>query len=241
MNRSQTPIRRTWALLIGAPLLFLVAIIVVSIGYGVMTHGDAQAIAEQTPKAMPAILLAVQLALLALLALTLRSERLGWSDIGWRLGEGQVLWREALIGVIPGSALAVLYFTMLSPSMTWLQSHVGDYVPPGELTEHVGRGPRAVFPGQRRAGALCRGEPVPRVHVHTPAETVWPAVGYHRLVCVLRAAALGGRVLVHPTDGRRSRWAVHWSARVAAHACTRRLPHILCSISLNSSGFGYAR
>ena len=138
MNRSQTPIRRTWALLIGAPLLFLVAIIVVSIGYGVMTHGDAQAIAEQTPKAMPAILLAVQLALLALLALTLRSERLGWSDIGWRLGEGQVLWREALIGVIPGSALAVLYFTMLSPSMTWLQSHVGDYVPPGELTGALG-------------------------------------------------------------------------------------------------------
>ena len=38
MNRSQTPIRRTWALLIGAPLLFLAAIIAVSIGYGVVTQ-----------------------------------------------------------------------------------------------------------------------------------------------------------------------------------------------------------
>jgi uncharacterized protein len=138
MNRTQTPIRRTWALLIGAPLLFLAAIIVVSIGYGVVTHGDAQAIAEQTPKAVPVMLVAVQLLLLVFLVRTLRSERLTWSDIGWRQGQGQALWREAQIGIVPGAALAVLYFTVLSPSMTWLQSHVGDYVPPGELTGALG-------------------------------------------------------------------------------------------------------
>ena len=69
---------------------------------------------------------------------TLRSERLTWSDIGWRLGQGQVLWREVLIGVVPGAVLAVLYFTVLSPSMTWLQRHVGDYVPAGELTGALG-------------------------------------------------------------------------------------------------------
>ena len=138
MNPSQPPIRRTWAILIAAPLLFLVAIIAASIYYGIVTRGDAQAIAELTPQALPAMLLAVQLALLALLALTLRSEHLAWSAIGWRLEQGQKLWREALIGLVPGAVLAVLYFTVLSPSLTWLQSNVGDFVPPGELTGALG-------------------------------------------------------------------------------------------------------
>ena len=138
MNRSQTPIRRTWALLIAGPLLFLAAIVVASVYFGIVTRGDAQAIAEQTPKAMPAMLVAVQLLLLVFLVRTLRSERLAWSAIGWRLEQGQVLWREALIGVVPGAVLAVLYFTVLSPAMTWLQRNVGDYVPPGELTGALG-------------------------------------------------------------------------------------------------------
>ena len=138
MNRSQTPIRRTWALLIAGPLLFLAAIVVASLYFGIVTRGDAQAIAEQTPKAMPAMLVAVQLLLLVFLVRTLRSERLAWSAIGWRLAQGQVLWREVLIGVIPGVVLAVLYFTVLSRSLTWLQRNVGDYVPAGELTSALG-------------------------------------------------------------------------------------------------------
>ena len=139
MNPSQPPIRRTWAILIAAPLLFLVAIIAASIYYGIVTRGDdAQAIAELTPKAVPAMLVAVQLALLTLLALILRSEHLAWPAIGWRLEQGQKLWREALIGLVPGVVLAVLYFTVLSPSLTWLQTHVGDNVPPGELTGALG-------------------------------------------------------------------------------------------------------
>ena len=138
MNRSQTPIRRTWALLIAGPLLFLAAIVVASVYFGIVTRGDAQAIAEQTPKAMPAMLVAVQLLLLVFLVRTLRSERLAWSAIGWRLEPGQVLWREVLIGVVPGAVLAVLYFTVLSPAMMSLQRNVGDYVPPGELTGALG-------------------------------------------------------------------------------------------------------
>ncbi len=138
MNRSQTPIRRTWALLIAGPLLFLAAIVAASMYFGIATRGDAQAIAEQTPKAMPAMLVAVQLLLLAFLVRTLRSERLAWSAIGWRLEQGQMLWREALIGAIPGAVLAVLYFTVLSPAMTSLQRNVGDYVPPGELSGALG-------------------------------------------------------------------------------------------------------
>ena len=140
MNQSQMPIRRTWALLIAAPLLFLAAIIIASVYFGFITRGDAQAIAERTPQAMPVMLVAVQLTLLALLARTLRSEHLSWPAIGWRLGQGQALWREALIGAVPGAVLAILYFTMLSPAMTSLQRNVGDYVPPGELTGALGAG-----------------------------------------------------------------------------------------------------
>ena len=73
MNPSQPPIRRTWALLIAAPLLFLVAIIAASIYYGIVTRGDAQAIGERTPQAVPVMLVAVQLLLLLFLARTLRS------------------------------------------------------------------------------------------------------------------------------------------------------------------------
>ena len=162
MNRSQTPIRRTWALLIAGPSLFLAVIIVASVYWGIGPRGDAQAIAEQTPKSMPVILAAVQLLLLVFLVRTLRSERLAWSAIGWRLEPGQVLWREVLIGVVPGAVLAVLYFTVLSPAMMSLQRNVGDYVPPGELAWRVGCGPRAVLPGQCparsfRGGRACTG------------------------------------------------------------------------------------
>jgi len=138
MNRSQTPIRRTWALLIAGPLLFLAAIIVASVYFGIVTRGDAHAIAERTPQATPVILVAVQLLLLLFLARTLRAERCAWPVIGWRSAHGQSRWREALIGVVPGAALAVLYFTVLSPAMTWLQANVGDYVPAGELTGAFG-------------------------------------------------------------------------------------------------------
>ena len=138
MKPPSPSLRRTWVLLIAAPLLFLAAIIVASVYFGFVTRGDAQAIAEQTPKAMPLILVAVQAALLLLLVRTLRWGRQAWSAIGWRLEPGQHLWREALIGIVPGAVVAVLYFTVLSPAMIWLQSHVGDYVPPGELTGALG-------------------------------------------------------------------------------------------------------
>jgi hypothetical protein len=56
------PVRRAWALLIAGPLIFLAAIIVASVYFGVVTRGDAQAIAERTPQAMPAMLVVVLLA-----------------------------------------------------------------------------------------------------------------------------------------------------------------------------------
>ncbi len=70
MPQTQTSLRRTWAILIAGPLLFLAAIVVVAMYYGAVTGGDAQAIADRTPQAMPIIPVAVQVLLLLLLAPT---------------------------------------------------------------------------------------------------------------------------------------------------------------------------
>ena len=139
MNRSQTPIRRTWALLIAGPLLFLAAIVAASVYWGIVTRGDAQAIAEQTPKAMPVMLVAVQLLFLVFLGAhpPVGTSGLVRHRLAAGTGSGACGGRR-LIGVVPGAVLAVLYFTVLSPAMTSLQRNVGDYVPPGELTGALG-------------------------------------------------------------------------------------------------------
>ena len=40
---------------------------------------------------------------------------------------------DLLLGALVGALIAGLYFTLLSPAMTWLQAHIGDYVPPGSV------------------------------------------------------------------------------------------------------------
>ncbi len=218
--------RRTWALLIAAPLLFLAAIIAASVYFGIVTRGDAQAIAEQTPKAMPIMLVAVQLLLLAFLVRTLRAERLAWSDIGWRLEQGQRFWREALIGIVPGAVLAVLYFTVLSPAMTWLQVNVGDYVPAGELTGASGASLVPFFLANVVLApfveeSLYRGYTLKRLQQRygLPLAVIISSR-------VLRLVALDRWDLVYPADGPGGRWAVRRSARVAGHArcAVRRTP-----------------
>ena len=166
--------------LIAGPLLFLAAIVVASVYFGIVTRGDAQAIAEQTPKAMPAMLVAVQLLLLAFLVRTLRSERLAWSAIGWRLEQGQVVWREVLIGVVPGAVLAVLYLTVLSPAMTSLQRNLGDYVPAGEPTGALGAALVPFFLANVVLAPFVE-ESLYRGDALGAAGAVWAALGCHHL------------------------------------------------------------
>jgi membrane protease YdiL (CAAX protease family) len=51
--------------------------------------------------------------------------------------EGQQLWRELLIGIIPGVILALLYIYILTPLLTALQ-HIWDYVPAGDVLATLG-------------------------------------------------------------------------------------------------------
>ena len=136
---SPTPtLRRTWTLLVLPPVIFLLVIITASIYFGVLSQGDAQAIADHTQAATPYILMIVQLILLWLVFRTLKKDTLTWRTAGWSLQPGQSLGRELLTGTVIGIIIGVLYVTILSPFHTWLQTTLGDYVPPESLLTSLG-------------------------------------------------------------------------------------------------------
>lgn len=127
-----------WWTLLAAPVLFLAAIIAVSVYFGIVTQGaDSAAIAQLTANSTPWQLVVVQILLVVILAGAMKRDNLRWQDLGWKLVQGQTLWREVLIGVVPGVVLALLYFTVLSPMLTRLQQ-IWDYVPAGELFSALG-------------------------------------------------------------------------------------------------------
>ncbi len=140
LKRSQARwgVSRVWLTLAAPPLLFLVVIIAVSVYFGVITQGDAQAIAENVPHAAPYIVLIVQLLLIPLLLRTLRADGLTLRDIGWQLPAGQKWWRESLIGILVGAPLGLIYIFGLSPLLATVQRVVGDYVPPDQILAGLG-------------------------------------------------------------------------------------------------------
>jgi len=50
---------------------------------------------------------------------SMRRDSLSWKDIGWKLADGQQLWREVLIGAVPGIVLAfgILGFNLLGDGL----------------------------------------------------------------------------------------------------------------------------
>lgn len=134
-SRGPAALWRTWLLMVSPPVLFLVVILGVSVYFGVSTGGNAEATADAVAGSAPIILLIVQCFMLLGLRAVLRAERLSLHDIGWRVGSGQALWQEVLIGAVLGLLLAVLYILVLSPLLTTVQGAVGDYVPPGEMLQ----------------------------------------------------------------------------------------------------------
>lgn len=131
-------LRRTWTLLVLPPIIFLLVIIAASVYFGVLSQGDAQAIADNTQSATPYLLAIVQLILLWQVFRALKKDSLTWRDAGWSLQPGQSLTREILLGAGIGVILGVLYVTFLSPLHTWLQTTFGDYVPPESLLTSLG-------------------------------------------------------------------------------------------------------
>ena len=139
MNNPSQKFNRVWWTLLAAPILFFVGIVVASIYFGVVTQGqNVEAIPQMVADSTPYQLVIVQIWLLLILIKSMKRDGLSWKDIGWTLRvPGQQLWREALIGAVPGTILAVLYVIILSPMLTSLQK-IWDYVPAGELLTTLG-------------------------------------------------------------------------------------------------------
>ena len=130
--------RQVWLTLALPPILFLLVIIAVSVYFGVITRGDAQAIAESVPRAAPYIVLIVQLLLIPLLLRALRTDGLTLRAIGWQLPADQQWWREGLLGIMVGAPLGLLYLLVLSPLLSTVQRVAGDYVPPDQILVSLG-------------------------------------------------------------------------------------------------------
>jgi membrane protease YdiL (CAAX protease family) len=138
MNNSSQKYNRTWWTLLAAPILSLVLIIAASVYFGIVTQGqNVEAIPQMVADSTPYQLVALQIWLLFILMKSMKRDGYSWKDIGWKIGDGQQLWREALIGAVPGIVLALLYVYILTPMLTSLQK-IWDYVPAGELLTTLG-------------------------------------------------------------------------------------------------------
>jgi membrane protease YdiL (CAAX protease family) len=119
-------------------VLFFLGIILASIYYGAATQGDMAAIPGLVAASTPYQLVVIQILLFFILRWAMKRDELTWADIGWKTAGAQRSWREALIGSLPGAALGLLYFFVLSPWLSRLQQSLGDYVPAGELLPVLG-------------------------------------------------------------------------------------------------------
>jgi membrane protease YdiL (CAAX protease family) len=114
-------------MLLAGPVLFLLAIVIVSVAMGV-AGVPAEEIGARVAAQGSALLVGV-LAALGVLALWLLPVRQFWAARG-RVGD----WA---LGAVVGAVIAVAYLTILGPGMVWLQVNLGDFVPPGAVAETV--------------------------------------------------------------------------------------------------------
>ena len=138
MNNFVPKSNRLWWTLLAAPLLALILIVFASVYFGIVTQGqNVEAMPQMVADSTPYQLVALQIWLLFVLMKSMKRDGMTWKDLGWKIGEGQQLWREVIIGAVPGIVLAMLYVFILSPLLTSLQQ-IWDYVPAGELFTALG-------------------------------------------------------------------------------------------------------
>jgi membrane protease YdiL (CAAX protease family) len=138
MNNPSQKFNHVWWVLLAGPVLFLLGIFVMSIYYGIALQGkNIEEIPNMVAASTPYQLVVIQILLLITLSRALKHDGLTWKDIGWKTADNQQLWRELLIGAVPGIVLALLYVYILSPMLTGLQQ-IWDYVPAGDLFSTLG-------------------------------------------------------------------------------------------------------
>ena len=138
MNNPSKKSNRIWWVLLAGPILFLLGLLVMSVYYGIALQGkNVDEIPNLVAASTPYQLVVIQILLLIIVGHAMKRDELTWKDIGWKTVEGQQVWRELLIGAIPGIVLALLYVYILTPILTALQQ-IWDYVPAGDLLTTLG-------------------------------------------------------------------------------------------------------
>ena len=95
MNTPAAKMNHVWWTLLAAPLLALVLIIVASVYFGVVIQGkDPQLIPQLVADSTPYQLVVLQVCLLLILMRSMKRDGLSWPSIGWKLMDGQQLWRQ---------------------------------------------------------------------------------------------------------------------------------------------------
>jgi membrane protease YdiL (CAAX protease family) len=124
---------RIWALLLAGPLLFLVAIVLVSVA--ITASGTPPDLIGAAVAAWAAEILAAVLAVLGVLVVWLLPLR----DL-WALPGPQKALADTVIGAVTGAVIALAYLHLLAPLLVLAQTNLGDYVPPGAVLETVSAG-----------------------------------------------------------------------------------------------------
>lgn len=119
---------RVW--LLAGPVLFLLAILAVSVGLGAIGTPPEQ-IAGRAADYAPHMLAGVLFVLAVLVVWRLPLPAL------WRVPKAPVAARDAVVGAAAGAGIAVLYLSVLAPLLVTLQTNPGDYVPPGAVLTSV--------------------------------------------------------------------------------------------------------
>ena len=242
MNRSEIPIRRTWALLIAR-----------AAAVPGRDHCRLRLLWHRDPRRRPGHRRAnaeghaghvggsPTSCSWRLLCATLRSERLAWSAIGWRLEQGQAFGGRRLIGVVPGASAgrSLLHGAVagndLACSAMWATT-----CQPASSPARWER-PSCRFSWPMSCSLLRGGEPVPRLRPGSLAAALWHDPGCRHLVCVLSGLLhwAGGLWYILLTGVRGAEGSSPVCACRRRHPSSRRLPHTSRLISLNSPGSGW--
>lgn len=119
---------KNWLLLLSGPVLFFLLIVVVSAYFSIQGVAEA-AIPEKVTQFAPHILLLTLSGLTLSLYLFFHQELIRLYAQASKPGRLYQLG----VGMVLGTALALLYLFYLSPLLGQLQQHYGDYVPAGSI------------------------------------------------------------------------------------------------------------
>lgn len=129
--------KRAWTNLLLAPLWFLILIIAATIYFNAVGIEEKD-IPDKITDNTPLLILMVQVLIFVTLLIYSKKDYFNIFKAGWAIDKTK-LPMDIVGGLLTGTAIALLYFYALSPLQNYLQLTLGDYVPPGETMQALGK------------------------------------------------------------------------------------------------------